>query len=150
MNTRSLWSRILVIIGSIAILLGAIDPLEGSVVILAGSARINRHLPRPSRPPFAPVLDSDFPSHYRGRQCHVRLECNWRHRRKQWIFHVVGSPGSALSRRLDHGHCQPHSQADQKHSSSQSCLLTSASGDCGFAAPPLRLSQLARATPSAQ
>ena len=40
MNTRSLWSRILVIVGGIAMLLGAIDPLEGSVVILAGSALV--------------------------------------------------------------------------------------------------------------
>lgn len=37
MNAASLWSRILVIVGSIAMLLGAADPLEGSVVILAGS-----------------------------------------------------------------------------------------------------------------
>ncbi|MGD0707195.1 MAG: hypothetical protein ABSA51_01940 [Anaerolineaceae bacterium] len=40
MNTRSLWSRILVIAGGIAMLLGAIDPLEGSVVTLAGSALV--------------------------------------------------------------------------------------------------------------
>ena len=40
MNARSLWSRVLVILGSIAMLLGALDPLEGSVVILAGSALV--------------------------------------------------------------------------------------------------------------
>ncbi|HTX79579.1 MAG TPA: hypothetical protein VMC62_07925 [Longilinea sp.] len=40
MNSRSLWSRILVIVGGIGMLLGAIDPLEGSVVILAGSALV--------------------------------------------------------------------------------------------------------------
>lgn len=40
MNERSLWSRILVIVGSIAMLFGALDPLEGSVVILAGSALV--------------------------------------------------------------------------------------------------------------
>lgn len=32
------WSRALVIIGLVAMLLGALDPLEGSVVILVGSA----------------------------------------------------------------------------------------------------------------
>jgi hypothetical protein len=32
------WARALFILGSIAMLLGALDPLEGSVVILAGSA----------------------------------------------------------------------------------------------------------------
>ena len=29
MNARMLWSRILVVVGGIAMLLGAIDPLEG-------------------------------------------------------------------------------------------------------------------------
>lgn len=37
MNKRVLWSRILVIVGSIAMLVGAIDPMEGSLVILPGS-----------------------------------------------------------------------------------------------------------------
>ena len=37
MNTGELWSRILVIGGSIAMLVGAVDPMEGSLVILAGS-----------------------------------------------------------------------------------------------------------------
>ena len=40
MNAPSLWSRILVTVGGSAMLLGAIDPLEGSVVILAGSALV--------------------------------------------------------------------------------------------------------------
>ncbi len=38
MNARTLWSRILIIVGGIAMLVGAIDPLEGSVLILPGSA----------------------------------------------------------------------------------------------------------------
>ena len=38
MNARSLWSRSLVIVGGLAMLLGALDPLEGCLVILAGSA----------------------------------------------------------------------------------------------------------------
>ncbi len=37
MNAKSLWSRILISVGGIAMLLGVVDPLEGSVVILAGS-----------------------------------------------------------------------------------------------------------------
>src|ERR1035437_521846 len=37
MNARELWSRILVIVGGIAMLVGALDPMEGSVVILPGS-----------------------------------------------------------------------------------------------------------------
>jgi hypothetical protein len=40
MNPRNLWSRILVIIGSIAMLVGALDPLEGSWVILVGSGLV--------------------------------------------------------------------------------------------------------------
>ena len=36
-NPRSLWSRILIILGSIGMLVGAIDPMEGSLIILAGS-----------------------------------------------------------------------------------------------------------------
>ena len=39
-NARSIWSRILIIVGSIAMLVGAIDPMEGSVVILPGSGLV--------------------------------------------------------------------------------------------------------------
>ena len=35
--SRSLWSRILIVLGSIGMLVGAIDPMEGSVIILPGS-----------------------------------------------------------------------------------------------------------------
>ena len=40
MNTRKFWSRILVIVGGIAMLLGAVDPLEGSLLILPGSGMV--------------------------------------------------------------------------------------------------------------
>jgi len=40
MNTHKLWSRILVIVGGIAMLVGAVDPLEGSLVILPGSGLV--------------------------------------------------------------------------------------------------------------
>jgi len=40
MNTRRLWSHILVIVGLVAMLIGAIDPLEGSLVILPGSGMV--------------------------------------------------------------------------------------------------------------
>jgi purine-cytosine permease-like protein len=40
MNARGLWSRILIIVGSIAMLVGILDPLEGSVVILAGTGLV--------------------------------------------------------------------------------------------------------------
>ena len=40
MNTRGVWSRILFIVGSIAMLVGALDPMEGSVVILPGSGLV--------------------------------------------------------------------------------------------------------------
>ncbi len=36
MDKRKLWSRVLVIAGLVAMLLGAIDPLEGSLVIVPG------------------------------------------------------------------------------------------------------------------
>jgi hypothetical protein len=39
-DARSLWSRILVGVGGLAMLVGAVDPLEGSVVILAGSGLV--------------------------------------------------------------------------------------------------------------
>ena len=37
MPTRGRWSRILVVVGLVAILVGAADPLEGSLVILPGT-----------------------------------------------------------------------------------------------------------------
>ncbi len=40
MNARNLWARILIITGSTAMLVGAIDPMEGSLVILPGSALV--------------------------------------------------------------------------------------------------------------
>jgi len=40
MNARKLWSRILIPVGTIAMLVGALDPLEGSLVILPGSGLI--------------------------------------------------------------------------------------------------------------
>jgi len=40
MNTRTLWSRILKIVGGIAMMLGTLDPLEGSLLILPGSALV--------------------------------------------------------------------------------------------------------------
>jgi len=36
-NTRNLWSKVLIIAGGIAMVVGAIDPLEGSLLILPGS-----------------------------------------------------------------------------------------------------------------
>ena len=36
MNNRKLWSKILTIVGGIAMVIGAIDPLEGSLLILPG------------------------------------------------------------------------------------------------------------------
>ena len=40
MNGRMLWSRILVVVGGIAMLLGTLDPLEGSLLILPGSGLV--------------------------------------------------------------------------------------------------------------
>ena len=37
MPTRRKWCRVLVVVGLLAILIGAIDPLEGSLVILPGA-----------------------------------------------------------------------------------------------------------------
>jgi hypothetical protein len=39
-SARTPWSRILVLVGSLAMLLGAIDPMEGSLVILPGSGLV--------------------------------------------------------------------------------------------------------------
>ncbi|OQB94237.1 MAG: hypothetical protein BWX84_00286 [Verrucomicrobia bacterium ADurb.Bin118] len=40
MNPRTLWARILATVGGIAMLLGTVDPLEGSLLILPGSGLI--------------------------------------------------------------------------------------------------------------
>jgi len=40
MCTRLFWSRILIVVGAIAMLLGTVDPLEGSLLILPGSGLI--------------------------------------------------------------------------------------------------------------
>jgi hypothetical protein len=40
MNARKLWSRILIFVGGIAMLLGTLDPLEGSLLILPGSGLV--------------------------------------------------------------------------------------------------------------
>jgi hypothetical protein len=39
-SARGIWSRILVLVGSIAMLVGALDPMEGSAVILPGSGLV--------------------------------------------------------------------------------------------------------------
>jgi hypothetical protein len=40
METHRPWSQILVIVGAVAMLVGALDPMEGSVVILTGSGLV--------------------------------------------------------------------------------------------------------------
>ena len=40
MKEKTKWTRVVYIIGIIALIIGAIDPLEGSVVLAAGSALI--------------------------------------------------------------------------------------------------------------
>lgn len=40
MRTTTLWSRLLVIIGLAGMLLGALDPLEGSLIILPGTGLV--------------------------------------------------------------------------------------------------------------
>jgi hypothetical protein len=40
MNRSGRWSRILMIVGFVGMLLGLVDPLEGSIVIFAGSALV--------------------------------------------------------------------------------------------------------------
>jgi hypothetical protein len=38
MKNKAKWTRIIYIVGVVALIIGAFDPLEGSVVIIAGSA----------------------------------------------------------------------------------------------------------------
>jgi hypothetical protein len=40
MNTVTWWSRVLIVVGVAGMLIGAIDPLEGSIIILPGSALV--------------------------------------------------------------------------------------------------------------
>jgi hypothetical protein len=40
MNSRLLWSRILKVVGGLAMLLGTLDPMEGSPFILLGSGMV--------------------------------------------------------------------------------------------------------------
>ena len=53
MNKKFIWlSRVLVVVGGLAMVVGAVDPLEGSLVILPGSALVtlgvffNKYQPR--------------------------------------------------------------------------------------------------------
>ena len=39
-NTHATWSRILIPVGGLAMLVGAIDPMEGSLLILPGSGLV--------------------------------------------------------------------------------------------------------------
>jgi hypothetical protein len=41
MKTQALWKRLLFIIGIVALIIGAIDPLEGSVLICGGAVLIS-------------------------------------------------------------------------------------------------------------
>ena len=105
MNTRSIWSRILVLVGSIAMLVGALDPMEGSVVILPGSGLVALgSLPRPKRTPVDRLQGMGFHSDcdWRGRD--VGAEHGRRLWRQFWTFNVVGSADSALSDWLVHGY----------------------------------------------
>ncbi len=40
MNARMVWSRVLLVVGGLAMLVGAIDPMEGSLLILPGSGLV--------------------------------------------------------------------------------------------------------------
>ena len=51
MNAGILWSRILVVVGGFAMLIGAIDPLEGSLIIFAGSGLVTLGTYRQKSPP---------------------------------------------------------------------------------------------------
>lgn len=39
-HNRKLWTRLIIVLGGIGMLVGAVDPMEGSVVILIGSALV--------------------------------------------------------------------------------------------------------------
>ena len=51
MNTPNFWSRILIVLGGLSMLVGAVDPMEGSVLILPGSGlfAIGTYLARDDR-----------------------------------------------------------------------------------------------------
>jgi hypothetical protein len=40
MHSRDIWSRVLLIAGYVAMIIGAIDPMEGSLLILPGSGMV--------------------------------------------------------------------------------------------------------------
>ena len=40
MNSQKIWARVLKVIGGIAMVLGALDPMEGSLLILPGSGLV--------------------------------------------------------------------------------------------------------------
>jgi len=42
MDGASRWSRILVVVGLVAMVIGALDPLEGALVILPGTGLVAR------------------------------------------------------------------------------------------------------------
>ena len=98
MDARILWSRILFTVGGIAMLVGAIDPMEGSLLILPGSGLValGTFLGQSERRLIAYRVwrfrsDCDWCGGVVG------PEHGWRHWRLFWSFALVGSADAALS-----------------------------------------------------
>ena len=114
MNSRLLWSRILIVVGAVAMLLGTLDPLEGSLLILPGSGLIALGMfLRRSHAQRAPLLGVGIHPDSGRRWRDVRAERVRRHRRQERAFDVVGNPLAAVSGGLAHGvgwrHCRSSS-----------------------------------------
>ena len=98
MNSRTLWPRILKALGSIAMMLGTLDPLEGSLLILPGSGMVALGMYLSGeRPSDGPLLGLDVHPDSRWRRRDVRVERGRGHRRQERAFDVVGSSDAALS-----------------------------------------------------
>ena len=85
MSKRTLWSGVFVIVGLLAMLVGAIDPLEGSFVILPGIAvvavsEVAGQKPIPDAPDLGTCPDRGWC------WCNGGVHCLGRHRRSFGTF----------------------------------------------------------------
>jgi hypothetical protein len=102
MNSRMLWSLILKVVGGIAMLLGTLDPMEGSVLILPGIGCAG-HVSWREGPQDGALLDLGVHPDSRWRQRYVRIEHRWRYRRQERALDVVGVADTAVPGRLANG-----------------------------------------------
>ena len=104
MNARNLWSNILIVAGGIGMVVGAIDPMEGSLLILPGSGllRLGTYLGQAERRMLVYKVWAFFLIAI-GVGALWGLSRGRRLWRLLWTFNVVGCADSAFPDWLEHG-----------------------------------------------